>query len=155
MNGYICVYKGKQLKLHCDTAARAQEHAAKHFKAKLADVSVFNLDEAVRLLTDLRNYETAVRTTISSLKQQNLAVYGPEVLTDRVWFTKDDRIGCAQFDGQYWTVHKPCKYNGTGFGVKTTYEALGNVSPVWFTKVVPEKYKDFNEFNEAHKFVQY
>ena len=34
MYGYICIYRGKQLEVRAETKLKAQEIAAKHFKAK-------------------------------------------------------------------------------------------------------------------------
>lgn len=34
MNGYRCIYKGKSWECYADTALKAQQMAAEHFKAK-------------------------------------------------------------------------------------------------------------------------
>ena len=36
MNGYICFYRSKRIEVYAETTAKAQEIAAKHFRARKA-----------------------------------------------------------------------------------------------------------------------
>lgn len=100
---------------------------------------------------------------IDDLKAKGYLVYGPENIMTYVWFTEPDgkRIGYAQYSRleglKYSTVHKPDKYNGTGFGAPNPEEALMG-APSWArTASAPIKYPNFESFRKQHwqKLVQY
>jgi hypothetical protein len=47
MNGYIAIYKGKQIEVYAESSYQAQLEAAKQFKAKKSyDVSVYLCERA-------------------------------------------------------------------------------------------------------------
>ena len=100
---------------------------------------------------------------IDDLKAKGYLVYGPEDITTYVWFTEPDgkRFGYAQYSRlegvKYATVHKPDKYNGTGFAADSPEEALTSVPPWARTFLAPIKYPDFESFRKKYwqKLVQY
>jgi hypothetical protein len=75
-----------------------------------------------------------IQELIDEAKRQGFTVYAPETLTTYFYLTEGDRIGYAQADRltgpTFSTVHKPCKYTGTGYRAATMAEALSH-RPSW------------------------
>ena len=91
------------------------------------------------------------------LKNAKLAGYTvliPEKPTSYFYFTDGQRIGYAQADRLrgplFYTVHKPCKYAGTGYGARDMAEAL-SYRPAWaMNDASVTKYRDAAEFIAKH-----
>lgn len=100
---------------------------------------------------------------VDNLKAQGFTVYGPDPMRTYAYFTDGTRVGYAQFSRmmgeQYYTVHVPNRYSGTGFEMRDAKEALA-FAPAWATQSDRDsviKYRDFEHFRSKHwqPLVQY
>ena len=103
----------------------------------------------------------SIQNLIDRAKSLGLQVYAPSNLTSYIYITDGIKVGYCQFDRvqgeSFATVHKPCKYNGTGFGVHTMNDVFIN-RPYWGVTSVPViKYKSIDDFLAKHwnKLVEY
>lgn len=96
---------------------------------------------------------------IDKLKSLGYKVYKRDIASQYCYVVKGDNVAYVQWSGivpRICTVHKPCKYNGTGFLIgsdidKVTIDkALKTSKPYWEKTNTPViKYKNWNDFYNA------
>ena len=103
----------------------------------------------------------SIQNIIDRAKSLGLQVYAPSNLTSYIYVTDGTNIGYCQYDKiegeSFSTVHKPCKSNGTGFGVDRMNDIFIN-RPYWAVTSAPViKYKSIDDFlaNHWNKLVEY
>ena len=94
---------------------------------------------------------------IEELKEAGFKVYGPEPLTTYCFAVKNDKIAYVErsdWGFRYSTVHKPSRYNGTGFGFGQDISPSVDAAEACLTYHMPgegpvKKYRNWDDYAAA------